>query len=245
LQAALGQDAEIFGGMAGDDATLTATYIFTADQETDEGFVMLVLDKNNIDVHGTAISGWKPLGKVRTVTSSDGGWIYTLDGQPALDMYLRYLGKSLDKNAITQKSFFEEIGFFHPFLSIDSGEPSLRTPMDVDIEKNAIKIDFAVPVGGQIQFTMPPDFDIIETVLDNARTLKDKINAEADALLIFSCLGRLSALGPLIDQENDGLHEIWKAPMAGFFSYGEYGKAPDSTDRFHSTTCSWVALKEK
>lgn len=246
LQDALGKDAEIFGGMAGDDATLTATYIFTAEQSTDEGFAMLVLDNNKIAVYGMAISGWKPLGKVRTVTKSEDGWIYTLDGQPALDMYLRYLGQSLEQKDDGQKAFFiEDIGFFHPFLAIDAGAPVLRTPMEVDKERNAIKLDFAVPEGGQIQFTMPPDFDIVETVLDNAMALKENTHAEADALLIFSCLGRLSALGPMIDQENDGLHEIWKVPMAGFFSYGEYGKGLNSTDRFHSTTCSWVALKEK
>lgn len=33
--------------------------------------------------------------------------------------------------------------------------------------------------------------------------------------------------------------------MAGFFSYGEYGKGLNNNYRFHSTTCSWVALKEK
>jgi hypothetical protein len=52
-------------------------------------------------------------------------------------------------------------------------------------------------------------------------------------------------LGPLIEQENEGLHKIWNAPMAGFFTYGEYGNGLDNKYKFHSTTCSWVALKEK
>jgi hypothetical protein len=33
--------------------------------------------------------------------------------------------------------------------------------------------------------------------------------------------------------------------MAGFYTYGEFGKAINGTHEFHSTTCSWVALKEK
>ena len=92
---------------------------------------------------------------------------------------------------------------------------------------------------------MPPDFDIVENVLENAGEIKGSAQSGADALLIFSCAGRLSALGPMISAENDGLHEIWKAPMAGFFTYGEYGRAINGKQEFHSTTCSWVALKEK
>jgi hypothetical protein len=33
--------------------------------------------------------------------------------------------------------------------------------------------------------------------------------------------------------------------MAGFFSYGEFGRAARGKQEFHGTTCSWVALKEK
>jgi hypothetical protein len=160
-------------------------------------------------------------------------------------MYLRYLGQNLQQGIEGQKSFFEDIGFYHPFLAIDAGEPSLRTPMEVNKEKNAIKLDFAIPEGRQFQFTLPPDFDIVETVLDNAKVLNSDEDASADALLIFSCLGRLGALGPLAHEENEGLHKIWKAPMAGFFTYGEYGKDLLTDNIFHSTTCSWVALKEK
>ncbi len=99
--------------------------------------------------------------------------------------------------------------------------------------------------GKKLQFTMPPDFDIVDAVLEHATAFKRKNNAQADALLIFSCMGRLSALGPLVQQENDGLYELWKAPMAGFFSYGEYGNDINTKPTFNSTTCSWVALKEK
>lgn len=90
-----------------------------------------------------------------------------------------------------------------------------------------------------------PDFDIIETVVGKASELKNEAKAEAEALLIFSCAGRLSALGPMAQEENEALHEVWDAPMAGFYTYGEYGKAVNGKHEFHSTTCCWVALKEK
>ncbi len=239
-----GPQVNIFGGMAGDDGTFTGTYVFTYERSTDEGIITLIVDEDKIDLKGMAISGWKPIGTVKTVTKSEDGWLYTIDDQPALEMYLRYLGKQVQPGEGVHK-IFEEIGFYYPFLTIDAGDPVIRTPLMVNKEKNAIKLDFHIPVGKKIQFSMPPDFDIVENVLANAIEIKNSTKSGADALLIFSCAGRLSALGPMISAENDGLHEIWKAPMAGFFTYGEYGRAINGKQEFHSTTCSWVAIKEK
>jgi hypothetical protein len=244
VENAVGFDVSIFGGMAGDDAKFTGTYVFTYDQSADVGVAALILDEEKIDIHGMAISGWKPLGTTKTVTKSEDSWVYTIDGQPALDMYLRYLGEQPASGSGPVK-IFEQLGFYYPFLAIDAGDPVIRTPLMVDKEKNAIKLDFHVPEGKKLQFSMPPDFDIVENVLSNANEIKNNTQSEADALLIFSCAGRLSALGPMINAENEGLHDIWKAPMAGFFTYGEYGKDIDGKQKFHSTTCSWVALKEK
>ncbi|RYF91386.1 MAG: hypothetical protein EOO03_01490 [Chitinophagaceae bacterium] len=246
IQQKAGLDSPVFGAMAGDDGMLKGSYVFTNDESTDEGFIMLAFNSDNITLHGMAISGWKPMGKIRTVTKAADDWMYELDDQPALDMYLRYLGQSLRTGEDVERAVFaEEIGLFYPFMSIGAGEPTLRTPMEVSKEKNAIKLDIPIPEGKQLQFTLPPDFDIVETVLDNASKLKERENATADALLVFSCLGRRSALGPMVSDENEGLHKIWNVPMAGFFSYGEYGNDPESNHVVHSTTCSWVALKEK
>ena len=49
----------------------------------------------------------------------------------------------------------------------------------------------------------------------------------------------------MAQQENEGLSSVWNAPMAGFYTYGEYGKGLNGKHEFHSTTCSWVALKER
>jgi len=41
------------------------------------------------------------------------------------------------------------------------------------------------------------------------------------------------------------LKNIWNVPMAGYFAYGEFGKATKGKQEFHNITCSWAALKEK
>ncbi len=157
-------------------------------------------------------------------------------------MYLRYLGKE----PITgEDKIFEDVGLYYPFQVQDAGDPVMRTPIKINKEENALKLDFDVPTGTKLRFSMPPDFDIVENVLGKANELKVTSQSDAEALLIFSCAGRLSALGPLTNSENEGLYDVWKAPMAGFFTYGEYGRAINGRQEFHSTTCCWVALKEK
>jgi hypothetical protein len=118
-------------------------------------------------------------------------------------------------------------------------------PIGYDKEKQALICESDVPQGSRLRFSTPPDFDIIDTVIGKAGDLKNEHQAEADALLVFSCAGRLSALGPMAQEENEGLYRVWNAPMAGFYTYGEYGKGLNGKHEFHSTTCSWVAIKEK
>lgn len=240
LEQVIGPAAKMYGGMAGDDYSFAGSFVFTNQRSSDKGIVALIIDEDKVSVTGMAISGWQPIGTVKTVTKSEDGWLYTIDDKPALDMYLKYLGK---ENEDPEK-FYSDVGLFYPFQVLDAEDPVMRTPMSIDNDDKALKLDFAIPTGTKLQFSMPPDFDIIENVLEKATELKNESQGNAEALLIFSCAGRLNALGPMTKMENDGLGEIWKTPMAGFFTYGEYGTT-HGRQKFHSTTISWAALKER
>jgi hypothetical protein len=245
IEKKVGPQVNIFGGMAGDDITFTGTWVFSNAQSTDYGIAALVLNEDKITLHGMAVSGWKPLGVMRTVTKSEGNLIYTIDNEPALEMYMRFLGED-KSSADDQVIFFDSIGIHYPFqIERENREPKMCNPIGYNKEKKALMCESEVLQGSRFRFSTPPDFDIIERVVQKAAELKNNTCAEAEALLIFSCAGRLSALGPMAHQENEGLHNLWKAPMAGFYTYGEFGRAINGKHEFHSTTCCWVALKEK
>ncbi len=246
IEKKLGPDKLFFGGMAGDDGTFTGSYIFTHGRETDFGIVAIVLDGDKISLQGMAITGWKPMGIARTVTKSTGNLIYTIDDKPAIDMYFKYLGKEEKRND-NDFNLMDDLGFSYPFIveREPGGETVLRTPRGIDEKENALIVDLDTAEGTKLWFSMPPDFDIVEEIIDEANQLKNKNQLDADALLIFSCAGRQPVLGPLTTAENEGLHEVWKTPMAGFFTYGEIGRAKKGKQEFHSGACCWVALKEK
>lgn len=240
-----GPEVNLFGGMAGDDISFTGTYVFTDSQVTDYGIVALVLDEEKVRLRGVALSGWKPIGISRTITKAEGNMVYTIDDKPALETYLRVLG--IDPASIQNRiNFFSSEAIHYPIqIAREGRQPLMCNPIGYDEEKGAITFESEIPQGTDFRFSTPPDFDIVETVLEKAEELKEQSGARAEALLIFSCAGRLSALGPMAQQENDGLHEIWEVPMAGFYTYGEFGKAVNGKHEFHSTTNSWVVLTEK
>lgn len=241
----LGEEKAFYGGMAGDDLSFSGAYVFTKDRETDYGIVALILDENKISMQGMVIGGWKPMGISRKVTRSIGNLVYTIDDSPAVEMYFKYLGKagqSEDKNF----DVMNELSFHYPFIADrGDGETIIKSPMKIDHKENALVIDMEMEEGSTFWFSSPPDFEISQEIVDEATELKSTTQSEADALLIFSCAGRPPVLGPLVSLENDGLAEVWQTPMAGFFSYGEFGKAKNGKQHFHSSVCCWVALKEK
>jgi len=245
IENVVGVHVNMFGGMAGDDMTFTGTYAFTYNQSTDYGMAVLILNEDKVSLHGMAISGWKPIGVTRTVTKSEDNLIYTIDDQPALDMYMRYLGSELPSDDNKLK-FFENLGNQYPIqIEREDRESLMCAPIGFDKENNALLCEINVLQGSRFRFSTPPDFDIVETVINKATELKNTVQTDADAVLIFSCAGRLASLGPMAQQENDGLAEVWNSPMAGFYSYGEFGRSVNGKHEFHSFTNSWVALKEK
>jgi hypothetical protein len=246
LSESIGRDRIFFGGMAGDDFTLTGTSVFTQNEETNHGLVALVFNADKVSLNGMAITGWKKLGISRKVTHSKGKLLYSIDGKPAVEMYLKYLGKG-EEGEDQEFDLLNELSFEYPFITEreNSQEILIKSPMNIDHEENALVMDMEMMEGETFWFSVPPDFDIVEEIINEAKEVKNTVGEDSDALLVFSCAGREPALGPLVTMENEGLAEVWKSPMAGFFTYGEFGRAKNGQQHVHSTACCWVALKEK
>lgn len=245
-------EVTIFGGKAGDDLALESTFVFTNGKSSDTALVALIIDEDKINVSGIATCGWQAIGTTKTVTKSEGNIVYTLDDKPALDMLLNYLGVELkldgDKEVVTFLS-----SWYYPLqVEHENTDPVIRTAMFANREDRSLICSGKVPQGSKIKFSMPPDFDSIDTVVAECQVIKDNAQQEADALIMFSCVSRYLSFGIVITEEIERVQKIWDAPMAGFFSYGEYGKSLSARragktgkNDYHNNTCCVVALKEK
>lgn len=238
-----GENAQVIGGFSGGNPYWSDHVVFTNKEQSQHAIICLIIDQERVEVHGLAVSGWKPVGTPKTVTRSEGNWVYTIDDEPALDVLLRFTGAKVDMNE--SDDLLRQIGTYPLQVIGSEGSPVMKPPLMFNRETGAVLCGGQVLEGAKIRFSLPPEFDIVETVIESARDVKERTLPEADALIIFSCIGRQMSLGPMIEEEINGLNEVWKVPMIGYFSLGEFGATKGGKATFQGTTCSWVALKEK
>ena len=243
IEAGIGHDATVFGGMAGDDLALREPFVFTYAKSSTTGVIALIIDEDKVSIKGIATCGWKPIGITKIVTKSSGNVVYTIDGQPALDIVIKYLGLTMDQES-TASSTVVNLGAYYPLqLQRENAPPVMRTAMLGNVEDRSLICAGNVPQGSKVRFSLPPDFDVIDTVVEECTDLKNEI--EADAMIMFSCISRYLSFGVMTSEEIERVQNVWNAPMVGFFSYGEFGKSKNGKHEFHNNTCCVVVLKEK
>lgn len=237
----LSNDANIVGSMAGDDHTFKDQYVFTNGKTSNRGVVSLVLNQKRITVKGRATHGWKAVGTDKVITRSEGNRVYTIDNTPALDLCLRYSGLSADNPQLVS----EFVTNFPLQLQREKGTPLMRPQFHIFWEDRSMLTSGKLPEGSKVRFSLPPDFDVIEKVVEENKKMKTEEGLDADALIIYNCGGRLMSLGPLLSEEIKGMNEVWNVPMAGMFSNAEIGRTPNGNLEMHNLTTCWVVLKEK
>jgi len=242
IEEGFGEEVTIFGGMAGDDLQLLEPYVFTYDKKSIKGLVALIIDEDKISIKGLATCGWKPIGITKTVTKSEGNIVYTIDDQPALDLVIKYLGLNIDNES--GDNVVANLGAYYPLqLEREDAPPVMRTAMLGNKQDRSLICAGNVPQGAKVRFSLPPDFDVIDTVVAECNDLKNE--KDADAVIMFSCISRYLSFGVMTSEEIERVMKVWDAPFIGFFSYGEFGKSKRGKHEFHNNTCCVVVLKEK
>jgi hypothetical protein len=239
-----GHEVTVMGGVAGNPADFSGI-VFSNELTSTGGLLALIIDQDKIALSGLAVSGWKPAGTEKKITKCTGSWVHTIDHEPAMSVIQKFLGSEIitfDKQA--QGLVPLDAGYPLQFQRI-SGTPLMRPVLLWNTADQSIMLGGEVNESDHFRFSLPPDFDVIDSVVGSAKSIREKDMPDIDALIVFSCIGRLGSLGPMIAAEIEGLAAIWNKPMAGFFSLGEFGKLDESRCEFHGTTVSWVALKEK
>lgn len=241
LESAVGNHLTIWGGNAGDDRLYDQTMVFTNKQSFNAGVLLLVLNADNIAMKGMAGYGWKPAGTERTITRCEDNMIYTIDEKPALDVVFKLLGLQLTK---------EDSEKFKPgnvifCVARQQGAPVMRASGYFNWDEKCISVLGDIKQGDKFRFALPPDFDIVDQVAKDAQQIQQNDFPDADAMIMFSCIGRFEELGPMVSTEIEGVKNSFNVPMAGYFSYGEFGRSTNGKNEFHNNTCCWVALKEK
>ena len=240
----IGKNVNVFGGMAGDDYAFTEQFVFTNNNESNCGMIALALDEEKIKIKGIATCGWKAVGTEKTVTKSEGNHVYTVDNVPVLELTTKYGG--IENVSPDNKNLMLEVAANLPIqLQREFGDPVMRPGLVLDWADGSFYCSGTIPQGSKVRFSLPPDFDVMEKVIKGVEKLKATDMPEADALVIFSCAGRILSFGPMMNQEIEGIKNVWNVPMVGMFSNAELARATGGNLEMHNLTTCTVALKEK
>jgi len=240
----VGKGVTVYGGAAGDDYSFSEQLVFSNAFQSDRGMVVLVLDEDKIKIKGKATCGWHAVGTVRIVTKSEGNHVYTVDDIPVLDLTAKYGG--IQNVSPDNGNLILEIASTFPLqMQREKGDPVMRPGLLIDWNDRSFYCSGSVPQGSKVRFSLPPDFDVVDKVINAVEEMKTAEMPEADAVIVFSCAGRQVALGPMIQQEMSGIKDVWNVPMAGMFSNAELGRATGGNLEMHNLTTCCVALKEK
>ncbi len=167
-----GAHVKVIGGMAGEAVNFTGC-VFTNLAKTSNGLIALILDEDKIDVKGTAVSGWKPVGTEKRITKCDGAWIYTIDNEPAMDVIKKFLGKDIE--TIEKSKGLVSLNINYPLqIHRESGNPMMLPTLLWNTEDQSVMLGGVVKEGSKFRFSHPPDFEVIDTVIESSREIRDK-----------------------------------------------------------------------
>lgn len=230
----MGRQIPLFGGLAGNDLLSQETYVFDSSHVLSEGACVLAFNQAVIELRGVAASGWMGIGTMKTVTKAGGNIVYEIDNEPVVDIYKKYLGLDDDPRIACE----------YPLLVMRDDETFVvRAAMRIN-DDGSMAYSGSVQEGAKVRLSIPPGLEIVDNSIEQiSETIRTDYNP--DAIVIFSCKLRHSALGPLIENELSAIRELWKVPMVGFFTFGEIGPHPTGPCDFHGTAIVPVLIREK
>jgi hypothetical protein len=131
LQERLGKSSPLVGASASDNMRFLRTYLYYNQEVlTDSAIGIIWGGRLNF---GLGIKhGWKPLGKQRIITRSEGNIIYEIDGEPAAKLYEEYLARDLPE---LQKDI-RHISILYPIGMYLAGEQEYLLRNILSIENN-------------------------------------------------------------------------------------------------------------
>ena len=190
-----------------------------------------------------SVGGWDSFGPERIITKSKNNVLYELDGQSALAIYKRYLGKKAEGLPSTAL-------LFPLSIRLNDGEKSLvRTILAINEEEQSMTFAGDMPEGARARL-MKANFDkLIDGAYDAANSgLSPLDSQEAELALLISCVGRKLVLDQRVEEEVEGVAEVVgnKAAITGFYSYGELAPfAGYQNCELHNQTMTVTLLGEQ
>jgi hypothetical protein len=247
----VGANVPLTGGLAGDGAEFKETLVGADCAPRAHTVAGLGFYGSAVRVgHGSA-GGWDLFGPRRQVTKSIGNVLFELDGEPALDLYERYLGPEESKGLPSSALLF-------PIQVYDMQAPDsavVRTVLSIDREARSMTFAGDVPQGWTAQLMRGNLDRLAAGAADAARQAHAGLSVQAKdgeasgerLSILVSCIGRRLLMGQRTIEEVEAAGaELGRDSLRlGFYSYGEIAPhAKSGQCELHNQTMTVTILAE-
>jgi len=240
----IGPSVPLTGGLAGDGAEFAETLVGADCAPRSHLVVAVGFYGAAIRLgHGSA-GGWDVFGPRRRITRSKGNVLFELDGQPALDLYEKYLGD--------EASGLPGSALLFPLQIYETEQPDhavVRTVLAIDGDARSMTFAGDVPEQWTAQL-MRGNFDRLAAGAGEAarQAGAGRIAADGDAVAILvSCIGRRLLMGQRVTEELEAAAaELGPGiERLGFYSYGEIAPhAASGVCELHNQTMTVTVIGE-
>ncbi len=221
----------VAGGLAGDNAQFTQTFIFTKEHIYSQGVVGVSLSSSRLHVFTDYSFDWLPVSQKLQITKADKNRVYTINDKTAVDTYSYYLGKDISEQ-------LPSIGIEFPLIMEKNGVQIARAV----IGKND---DGSLVFAGNLQKHDEVQFGYgnAEEILNKTQLHIDKLyNLPVESIFLYSCMARRRFLEDEIQNETITYNQI--APTSGFYTYGEFFTAQSQNKELLNQSMTLLALSE-
>lgn len=238
----LPEGVSVSGGMAGDEFRMQHAFV-GLDRAPEEGVIVAIgFYGDHLKIGYGTYGGWDPFGPERLITRAQDNILYELDGEPALDVYKRYIREGAQSLPLQALLF--------P-LSIRDEDKSvfLRGVAAVNEEEHSITLFGDVQQGAKARLMRFNPERLIDGAGKSAMMSMESMGDMHDGLAILvSCMGRRLVLKQRAEEEVEMLRTSYapQVTMAGFYSYGEISPSPGSgRSSMHNYTMTITLLHEE
>jgi hypothetical protein len=241
----IGKTVPVTGGLAGDGPLFQETLVGADGPPRDHLVAAVGFYGGAVEVRHGSAGGWDVFGPRRRVTRSVGNVLYELDGEPALDLYERYLGEE-DAMGLPSTALLFPLRVYEPERP---DHDIVRTILGVDREARSMTFAGDVPEGWVAQL-MRGHFDRLAAgAAQAARQTQTKGAVDGDRVaLLVSCIGRRLLMGQsTADEVEATAAELGdNVTRIGFYSYGEISPhAASGVCQLHNQTMTITTISER
>jgi len=212
------------------------TWQFTNNKIIKNG--LIIISFKNIKTQIGISLGFKPYGITYKVTKAKDSKLYEVDY--GLKFY--NITKRLLKGI---KNVDEKYLWYIPLNILDEKDGYVATLRTIkEVKKDYVELFGDIKNGQKLKLSFATEDDLLKEDKKIALKVKNQIK-EVDAIFNFSCVGRQYILDKKQKEEIKIYHKILKAPLFGFFTFGEIG--PDKMHKklkLYNETSLLLAIKE-